>query len=86
MGAAGEDLLFSAAAGQRLSISVECKSRDRIAVYGYYDQAKQNTPEAREPVVVIKQNRRCPLVVIDAEYYFRLLKGIPCELAECPTK
>jgi len=74
MGAGGEDILFSAGAGQRLGISVECKSRDRIAVYGYYDQAKTNTPEAREAVVVIKQNRRCPLVVVDAEYFFRLLK------------
>jgi hypothetical protein len=74
MGAAGEDILFSASAGQGLGISVECKSRDRVAVYGYYEQARQNTPAAREPVVVIKQNRSSPLVVIDAEFFFRLLK------------
>ena len=87
MGQQGEDIQFSKAVGQRLGISIECKSRDRIAVYGYFDQARANTPEAREPVVVIKQNRRCPLVVVDAEYFFKLLKGVvSCELVESHTK
>jgi hypothetical protein len=87
MGAQGEDIQFSKAAAERLRISIECKSRDRVAVYGFYDQARENTPAAREPVVVIKQNRRCPLVVIDAEYFFKLLKGVvTCESLESPTK
>jgi len=87
MGAQGEDILFSKAASERLRISIECKSRDRVAVYGFYDQARENTPASREPVVVIKQNRRCPLVVIDAEYFFKLLKGVvTCESLESHTK
>jgi hypothetical protein len=74
MGAGGEDILFSPVAARRMGISVECKSRDRIAVYGYYEQAKENCPTNREAVVVIKQNRAKPLVVVDAEYYFNLLE------------
>ena len=74
MGAGGEDILFSPVAARRLGISVECKSRDRIAVYGYYEQAQENCPPSREAVVVIKQNRAKPLVVVDAEYYFNLLE------------
>jgi len=74
MGAGGEDILFSPVAARRLGISVECKSRDRIAVYGYYQQAQENCPTSREAVVVIKQNRAKPLVVVDAEYYFYLLE------------
>ena len=74
MGAGGEDILFSPVAARRMGISVECKSRDRIAVYGYYEQAQENCPPSREAVVVIKQNRAKPLVVVDAEYYFNLLE------------
>ena len=74
MGAGGEDILFSPVAARRLGISVECKSRDRIAVYGFYQQAQENCPPSREAVVVIKQNRAKPLVVVDAEYYFHILE------------
>ena len=74
MGAGGEDILFSQAAGDKLGISVECKSRSSIAVYAFYSQAADNAPEGREPVVLIKQNNSKPLVVIDAEYFINLLE------------
>ena len=74
MGAGGEDVLFSNKAGDMLKISVECKSRQRVAVYTYYDQAIDNCPEGREPVVVIKQNSSKPLVVVDAEHYLNILE------------
>jgi len=76
MGAGGEDILFSQEAGDRLGISIECKSRSSIGVYAFYSQASDNTPEGREPVLVVKQNHSKPLVVIDAEYYFSLLERI----------
>jgi len=75
MGAGGEDVLLSPTARSRCPISVECKSRDRIAVYGYYEQAETNAKGKGEPVVFIKQNRSSPLVVVDAEYFLDLLKG-----------
>jgi len=74
MGASGEDILFSQAAGDKLGISVECKARSTIGVYSFYSQAADNTPDDREPVVVIKQNYSKPLVVIDAQYFIQLLK------------
>jgi hypothetical protein len=74
MGAGGEDILFSQKAGDTLGISVECKSRNSIAVYAFYSQALDNCPEDREPVLVVKQNHSKPLVVIDAEYFIQLLK------------
>jgi hypothetical protein len=36
MGATGEDLLLSPAARRQLPISLECKSRASISVYGFY--------------------------------------------------
>jgi hypothetical protein len=74
MGAGGEDILLSPAARRRCPISVECKSRDRIAVYGYYEQAQTNAKGQGEPVVFIKQNRASPLVVVDAEYFLTILE------------
>ena len=74
MGVGGEDILFSQEAGDKLGISVECKSRSSIGVYAFYSQAADNTPEGREPVLVIKQNHSKPLVVVDAVYYLQLLE------------
>jgi len=74
MGAGGEDIQFSQAVGDKLGISVECKSRSSIGVYAFYSQAADNCPDDREPVVVIKQNYSKPLVVIDAQYFIQLLK------------
>jgi len=74
MGAGGEDIQFSQVVGDKLGISVECKSRSSIGVYAFYSQAADNCPDDREPVVVIKQNYSKPLVVIDAQYFIQLLK------------
>jgi len=74
MGAGGEDILFSQAAGDTLGISVECKSRESMAVYAFYSQASDNCPKEREPVLVIKQNKSQPLVVVDATYFLQLLE------------
>jgi hypothetical protein len=73
MGASGEDILLSPAARRIAPISIECKSREKIAVYGYYEQAQQNA-QGYQPAVFIKQNRASPLVVIDAEYFIDLLR------------
>lgn len=73
MGAGGEDILLSPIARQRCPVSVECKSRDRIAIYGFYEQAQENSKGKGEPIVVVKQNRSSPLVVVDADYFFNLI-------------
>lgn len=74
MGVSGEDIQFSDEVAKQLDISVECKSRSSIGVYSFYEQAVQHSNKNfREPVVVIKQNRSKPLVVIDAEYFIKLL-------------
>lgn len=75
MGQQGEDIQFSPAGAKRVGLSIECKSRDRIAVYSLIEQAKTNTTGEREAVAVVKQNRSRPLVIVDAEYFFKLLKA-----------
>jgi len=70
MGASGEDVQFSPAARKLWPFSIECKSHKSFAVYGIYSQAVGNCPKGAEPLVVIKQNRSKPLVIVDAEWFF----------------
>ena len=72
MGASGEDVQLSPAARKLLPVSIECKSYRKIAVYRWYKQAVDNCPKGSEPVLVIKEDRQKPLVVVDAEHYFEL--------------
>tara|TARA_B100000035_G_C20535864_1_gene351684 strand:- start:48 stop:404 length:357 start_codon:yes stop_codon:yes gene_type:complete len=74
MGATGEDILLSSAARKLFPYSVECKSRKNIAVYSDYDQAQNNCPDGAEPLVIMKANRRKPLALVDADYFFKLLR------------
>ncbi|PHS02810.1 MAG: hypothetical protein COA78_20425 [Blastopirellula sp.] len=70
MGASGEDVLLSPAARKLVPFSIECKNLARMAFYQWYDQAVDNTPEGVEPMVVAKMNRRKPMVIVDAEFFF----------------
>ena len=74
MGAGGEDVLLSPKARIQIPHSIECKNVESINVWKSYDQATGNSGEY-EPLLVIKKNRRKPLVVVDAEFYLELLQG-----------
>ena len=71
MGAGGEDVKLSPHARDLIPFQIECKNLAKIAVYNYYDQAC--THGLIEPLVVIKQNKRKPLVVLDAEAFFDII-------------
>ena len=71
MGAQGEDVQLSPAARELMPYTIECKNMAKIAVYNYYEQAKQHGKG--EPLVIIKQNHSKPLVIVDADYFFKEL-------------
>jgi len=73
MGAGGEDVQLSPAARKQIPISVECKSRKKHAVYKTFEQAVSNAPDGMEPVLIIKQDYKAPLAVIDAKFFFRMM-------------
>ena len=75
MGASGEDVQLSPFVRDRLPISIECKAYAKVAVYKWYDQAKDNSGKY-EPHLVVKQNHRKPLVCVDMDYYFDLHKRL----------
>jgi hypothetical protein len=73
MGSGGEDIQLSPAARKLVPYQIECKAKARAQVYTWYEQAKSHGDH--EPLVVIKQDRKRPLVVVDAEHFFQLIKG-----------
>jgi hypothetical protein len=74
MGAQGEDVQLSPAARKMFPYQIECKAKARAQVYTWYEQAKSHGKH--EPVVFIKQDRRAPLVVLDAVHFIQLIKEL----------
>jgi hypothetical protein len=74
MGQGGEDVQLSSAARQEFPFSIECKSRAAFAFYKDYEQAKKNCPQGAEPLLVCKGNRKKPVVIVDAEWFFTRMK------------
>jgi hypothetical protein len=70
----GEDLKLSKKAQELIPLKIECKSRAAISVYSWYEQAQGHKGEL-EPVVFIKQNRKKPLAVVDADYFLNLIRN-----------
>lgn len=73
MGAGGEDLQLSPAARRKFPYSVECKNVEKLSVWKAYEQAQANGAN-HEPLLLMKKNGKKPLVVIDAEAFFNLIK------------
>lgn len=75
MGAGGEDVVMARAAREKFPFSIECKNVERLNVWDAYDQAIANSGDY-EPLLVMKKNRKKPLVVMDAEAFIRLFKSL----------
>ena len=75
MGSGGEDIMLSPLARKSFPFSVECKSYKSFAVYNVMEQAKENCPKGAEPLAIIKGDRQQPLAVLNAEYFFKIIKA-----------
>jgi hypothetical protein len=73
MGAGGEDLQLSPAARRLFPYSVEAKNVEKLNVWGAYEQAEANSGK-HEPLLIMKKNKKKPLVVLDLEAFINLLK------------
>ena len=73
MGESGEDIKMARAAREKFPMSIECKNVEKLNVWEAYEQASENCGD-HEPIVVMKKNRKKPLVVVDAEYFIKLFK------------
>ena len=75
MGESGEDIIMARAARKKFPFSVEAKNVERLNVWDAYEQACSNCGD-HEPIVIMKKNRKKPLVVMDAENFIKLIKKL----------
>jgi hypothetical protein len=59
---------------EKFPYAIECKNTEKISVYAYIEQAKVNTKEGQQWLVFHKKNRSKPIVIMDAEHFFKLYK------------
>ena len=61
---------------EKFIYDVECKNTETIKLYDYIKQSKKNTKEGRQWLVVHKKNHSDPIVILDANHFFTILKKI----------
>lgn len=74
MGVNGADIQLSSKGKERFPYSVEAKNTEKLNIYKAWDQASQNTEKDTKPILVVKKNHKKPLVVMDMEDFFNLIK------------
>lgn len=73
MGQSGEDIKLSPAARRAFPYSVECKRKKTFALYALYEQAQNNCGD-REPLLVVRGDRKKALAVVDFEHFMEMTK------------
>jgi len=76
MGETGVDIKLSAAALSLFPYSVECKAYRRPQAQDWFDQARANTMKGSKPIVVMRADRKRPLVLLDLEDFFGILRKV----------
>lgn len=72
MGSQGADVQLSEAAFKLFPYAIECKSRKEFkTLYGMYDQAAQYDGE---PLLIVRGDRRLPLVIVGINHFFDLVE------------
>ena len=72
MGQTGTDVRLSLRALELFPYSVECKNCERWSIPEWAEQAKRNTYQKTEWLLIVKSNRTKPLAIMDADTFFRL--------------
>tara|TARA_B100000073_G_C23570533_1_gene507939 strand:- start:129 stop:473 length:345 start_codon:yes stop_codon:yes gene_type:complete len=73
MGESGIDIKLSPAAQRLFPWAVEAKRTEKVSLRAWWDQARANSTEKLKPLLITKQNRKEPLVVMSLEDFLNLL-------------
>ena len=74
MGMTGEDIVLSPAARKLISYSFECKNVEKLQFWSSVEQAEANCKNGTTPAVVIKKNRKEPMVAIPLDKFIELIE------------
>ena len=76
MGANGSDVKLSEVTFKEFPFAIECKNLASIAVYKYFEQAQEHAKkEGGMPMLVIKQNKSQPLVILSLQDFMEHYYG-----------
>jgi hypothetical protein len=75
MGQSGTDVRLIGEALKQFPFSIECKYQETWSVPAFIQQAKENQKEDTDWLLFMKRNREKPVVVMDAEAFFKLMQG-----------
>ncbi|MEA2036493.1 MAG: hypothetical protein U9O94_03230, partial [Nanoarchaeota archaeon] len=76
MGQAGTDIRLLGEALDGFPFSVECKRCENMSVPAWVKQAKANQLDNTDWLLFTKRNREQPLVILDADVFFEILKKL----------
>lgn len=82
MGQSGADVRLESRVLDVFPFSVECKFQERWSVPKWIEQAKANEAEGTRWLLVCKQSRKQPVVILDAEAFFEIVKKAGMEADE----
>lgn len=70
----GADIKLSAKARTKFPFAIECKRRASFdTLYGFYDQASKNSDGKLIPLVIIRADRKEPLVILNLDYFLTMV-------------
>ena len=74
----GSDILLSKTGRKLVGVNFECKNQNKMkTIYDWYKQSSKNSKGLVPPLtpcVAMKMNTRAPLVVLDLDDFFTLIK------------
>ena len=73
MGMPGEDIVLSPAARRKIPFSFECKNVERLSFWATVEQCESNCKEGVSPAIVVKKNRKDPMVAIPLDVFLGLV-------------
>ena len=74
MGMPGEDIVLSPAARKLIPYSFECKNVERLQFWSAVEQCEANCKEDIAPAIVVKKNRKSPMVAIPLDVFLGLVR------------
>jgi len=74
MGQSGTDVRMESQVRKLFPYSVECKFQESWSVPAWIEQAKTNKTEGTNWLLIMKRSQKPPVVVMDADSFFTLLK------------
>lgn len=72
----GCDIILTGELYKKFPFDIECKNQEKLSLYPTIKQAKKNTKEDRDWLVVHKKNYSEPIVIMDWKTFEKIIKII----------